>query len=54
MVGRVLPGQQVKAVRIGDDGSWADCAPGQTGVLAIGGPAVFAGYSPTPAPAALG
>ena len=26
-VGRVLPGQQVKAVRIGDDGSWADCAP---------------------------
>ena len=25
-----LPGQQVKAVRIGDDGSWSDCAPGQT------------------------
>ena len=43
-VGRVLPGQQVKAVRIGDDGSWTDCAPGETGVLAIGGPAVFAGY----------
>jgi fatty-acyl-CoA synthase len=43
-VGRVLPGQQVKAVRIGDDGSRADCAPGETGVLAIGGPAVFAGY----------
>jgi len=43
-VGRALPGQRVKAVRIGDDGSWADCAPGQTGVLAIGGPAVFAGY----------
>ncbi len=43
-VGRALPGQQVKAVRIGDDGTWADCAPGQTGVLAIGGPAVFAGY----------
>jgi fatty-acyl-CoA synthase len=43
-VGRALPGQQVKAVRIGDDGSWADCAPGETGVLAIGGPAVFAGY----------
>ena len=41
-VGRVLPGQQIKAVRIGD-GSWADCAPGQTGVLVIGGPAVFAG-----------
>ncbi len=43
-VGRALPGQQVKAVRIGDDGSWADCAPGEAGVLAIGGPAVFAGY----------
>ena len=43
-VGRALPGQQVKAVRIGDDGSWTDCAPGETGVLAIGGPAVFAGY----------
>ena len=43
-VGRALPGQQVKAVRIGEDGSWTDCAPGQTGVLVIGGPAVFAGY----------
>jgi len=42
-VGRALPGQRVKAVRIGD-GSWADCAPGETGVLAIGGPVVFAGY----------
>ena len=48
-VGRALPGQQVKAVRIGDDGSWADCAPGETGVLAIGGPAVFAGYVTDPA-----
>ena len=47
-VGRALPGQQVKAVRIGDDGSWADCAPGETGVLAIGGPAVFAGYLTEP------
>jgi fatty-acyl-CoA synthase len=43
-VGRALPGQRVKAVRIGDDGSWADCAAGETGVLAIGGAAVFAGY----------
>ena len=43
-VGRALPGQRVKAVRIGDDESWTDCAPGETGVLAIGGPAVFAGY----------
>ena len=47
-VGRALPGQQIKAVRIGDDGSWADCAPGETGVLAIGGPAVFAGYVTDP------
>ena len=48
-VGRALPGQQIKAVRIGDDGSWADCAPGETGVLVIGGPAVFAGYVTDPA-----
>ena len=48
-VGQVLPGQQVKAVRIGDDGPWADCAPGQTGELVIGGPAVFAGYVTEPA-----
>ena len=47
-VGRALPGQQVKAVQIGDDGAWTDCAPGQTGVLAIGGPAVFAGYVTDP------
>jgi fatty-acyl-CoA synthase len=47
-VGRALPGQQVKAVRIGHDGSWADCAPGETGVLAIAGPAVFAGYVTDP------
>ena len=48
-VGRVLPGQQIKAVRIGDDGSWTDCGPGETGVLIIGGPAVFAGYVTDPA-----
>jgi fatty-acyl-CoA synthase len=47
-VGRPLPGQQVKAVRIADDGSWTDCTPGQAGVLAIGGPAVFAGYVTDP------
>jgi fatty-acyl-CoA synthase len=46
-VGRVLPGQQIKAVRIGD-GSWTDCAPGETGELVIGGPAVFAGYITDP------
>jgi fatty-acyl-CoA synthase len=47
-VGRILPGQQVKAVRIGDDGSWTDCAPGETGVLVISGPTVFAGYVTEP------
>ena len=48
-VGRVLPGQQIKAVTIGAGGSWADSAPGETGVLVIGGPAVFAGYVTDPA-----
>ena len=48
-VGRVLPGQQIKAVTTGSDGSWTDCGPGQTGVLVIGGPAVFAGYVTDPA-----
>ena len=52
-VGRALPGQQVKAVRIGD-GSRADCAPGQVGELVIGGPAVFAGYVTDPQAAAPG
>jgi fatty-acyl-CoA synthase len=36
-------------VRIGEDGSWTDCAAGEVGVLAIGGPAVFAGYVTDPA-----
>ena len=49
-VGRVLPGQQIKAVTAGADGSWTDCGPGETGVLVIGGPAVFAGYVTDPAP----
>jgi fatty-acyl-CoA synthase len=48
-VGRVLPGQQIKAVTVADDGSWTDCGPGETGVLVIGGPAVFAGYVTDPA-----
>jgi fatty-acyl-CoA synthase len=46
--GRALPGQQIKAVRADGDGPWADCAPGETGVLVIGGPAVFAGYVTDP------
>ena len=48
-VGRVLPGQQIKAVRADGDGPWADCAPGETGVLMISGAAVFAGYVTDPA-----
>jgi fatty-acyl-CoA synthase len=48
-VGRVLPGQQIKTVKVGADGSWTDCAPGETGLLVIGGPAVFAGYVTDPA-----
>ena len=48
-VGRVLPGQQIKAVKIGADGCWTYCGPGETGVLVIGGPAVFAGYVTDPA-----
>jgi fatty-acyl-CoA synthase len=48
-VGRVLAWQRVKAVHIGADGSWTDCAPGEVGVLAIGGPTVFAGYVTDPA-----
>jgi len=47
-VGRVLPGQQIKAVTTHADGSWTDCGPGETGVLVIGGPAVFAGYVTDP------
>jgi fatty-acyl-CoA synthase len=47
-VGRVLAGQQIKAVRADGDGRWADCAPGETGVLMIGGPTVFAGYVADP------
>jgi fatty-acyl-CoA synthase len=46
-VGRVLPGQQIKAVRVGD-GPWVDCAHGETGLLVIGGPTVFAGYVTDP------
>ena len=47
-VGRALPQQQVKAVRMDDDGSWVDCAPGDVGLLMINGPVVFAGYVTDP------
>jgi fatty-acyl-CoA synthase len=47
-VGRALPQQQVKAVRMDDDGSWVDCAPDEVGLLMIDGPVVFAGYVTDP------
>ncbi len=47
-VGRAIPQQQVKAVRMDDDGSWVNCAPGKVGVLMINGPVVFAGYVTDP------
>ncbi|MFI8235570.1 acyl-CoA synthetase [Streptomyces sp. NPDC085900] len=44
-VGRRLPYQQVKTVRIDPDtDEWHDLPPGATGVLAISGPVLFAGY----------
>ncbi|WP_435158859.1 acyl-CoA synthetase [Amycolatopsis sacchari] len=43
-VGQRMPYQQVKAVRIGEDGTWHDLPAGEVGVLAISGPTVFPGY----------
>ncbi len=43
-VGQRMPYQQVKVVRIDDDGTWHDLPTGATGVLAIAGPTVFPGY----------
>ncbi|WP_324198441.1 acyl-CoA synthetase [Nocardia beijingensis] len=43
-VGQRMPYQQVKTVRVNEDGTWADLPAGATGVLAIIGPTVFAGY----------
>lgn len=43
-VGQRLPYQRIKAVRIDDDGTWTDLPAGDSGVLAISGPAVFPGY----------
>lgn len=44
-VGLRLPYQRIKAVKVdADDAPVADCAPGETGVLAIRGPNVFPGY----------
>ncbi|MGK8554507.1 acyl-CoA synthetase [Nocardia gipuzkoensis] len=43
-VGQRMPYQQLKTVRIDEDGTWTDLPAGATGVLAISGPTVFAGY----------
>ena len=43
-VGQRLPYQQLKAVEVTADGEWVDLPAGEVGVLAIGGPTVFAGY----------
>ena len=57
-VGMRMPYQRVKAVQVdGEDRPVADCAVGQSGVLAIAGPSVFPGYlvpgphGPVPDPA---
>jgi len=43
-VGQRFPYQQVKTVRIDDDGQWHDLPAGEVGNLAISGPTVFPGY----------
>ncbi|MFF0456418.1 acyl-CoA synthetase [Nocardia africana] len=43
-VGQRMPYQQVAVVRTAEDGVWQALPPGETGVLTISGPTVFAGY----------
>jgi fatty-acyl-CoA synthase len=43
-VGQRLAYQRMRVVRVGADGAWEDLPAGETGVLAISGPAVFPGY----------
>ena len=43
-VGQRMPYQRLRVIRATDDGRWHDCAAGETGRLAIGGPTVFPGY----------
>ncbi|MBV1854352.1 acyl-CoA synthetase [Catellatospora tritici] len=43
-VGQRLPYQHVKAIAMATDGTWHTLPAGGTGVLAISGPTVFAGY----------
>jgi len=43
-VGQRLPYQNIKTVRIDDDGTWHDLPRGSVGTLVISGPTVFGGY----------
>lgn len=43
-VGQRMPYQQVGVVRTAEDGPWERLPAGETGVLVISGPTVFAGY----------
>ena len=43
-VGQRLPYQPMRVVGVGADGTWNDLPVGETGLLVIGGPTVFAGY----------
>ncbi|HEY8050657.1 MAG TPA: acyl-CoA synthetase [Ramlibacter sp.] len=43
-VGHAVPYSRVRIVEVGRNGQWADCAPGQIGVVAMNGPGVFSGY----------
>lgn len=43
-VGQRFPYQNIKIVRIDEDGRWHDLPTGATGVLVLGGPTLFAGY----------
>lgn len=43
-IGRRMPYQQIKVVRVEPDGSWTDLPAGEVGLLVIEGPTVFPGY----------
>lgn len=43
-VGQRMPYQKVRAVDVGDDGTWRELPPGDVGTLTISGPTVFPGY----------
>jgi fatty-acyl-CoA synthase len=43
-VGQRMPYQPVAVVRVAEDGTWEPLPAGETGVLVISGPTIFAGY----------